>query len=512
MPHTRHTARSAIARRPLRVASLVLAHALLLAHAALAGVFDVSTRRPDTILIITRPDISLPESLPAPAPRPTPQPTPQPSKPSPSRAASDSSLMLDRVMGVRLRLTSAQIAALRGSAGSSRVPVPADARPVALLRLHAARDHAFVEILRTQAGDLFAREVDHATHPVGSGLAVPLRHDAAAPILRDAFAFTGSFADATSASPPSTDLIERGTFFPSLTRVTGAAIAARFTSTNPRDHADADRDLAVERFAIRIPTTISPKRPAALLVWIGPGASTSIPPSLHAALDLYNVVAVAPTDATTNRTMSNRFQLALDAVHEASTRAHIDPERVYIAGFSAGAAVAASIHYAYPDVFRASILCGGVAFYQPIQVGPSASWPAQLPQPSRANIARLNADRVAIIVGQADPLHAYAAAVASRMSLMSFQARHISVPDLAHALPNADTFNQALEWIDGPAHARFNDLSALGRDLLAAVDTPPANSRALSDEALRARLIEVTRKAPWTPAAWTALDRLTTPR
>jgi predicted esterase len=437
--------------------------------------------------------------------------------------------MLDRVMGVRLRLTSAQIAALRGSAGSSRVPVPAGARSVALLRLHAARDHAFVEILRTQAGDLFAREVDQSSQPIGSGLAVPLRHDAASPVLREAFAFSGSFADPAPAAPaspaapvapaspaapptPSTDLIERGTFFPSFTRVTGAAIAARFTSTNPRDHADADRDLSTERFAIRIPTTISPKRPAALLIWIGPGANTSIPPSLHAALDLYNVVAVAPTDATTNRTLTNRVQLALDAVHEASTRAHIDPERVYIAGFSAGASVAASIHYAYPDVFRASILCGGVAFYQSIQVGPSTSWAARLPQPSRANIARLNADRVAIVVGQADPLHEYAAAVASRMSLMSFQARHISVPDLAHALPNADTFIQALEWIDGPAHTQFKDLSALGRDLLAAVDTPPTNSRPLSAQALRARLIEVTRQAPWTPAAWTAVDRLTAPR
>src|SRR5437879_3459051 len=57
--------------------------------------------------------------------------------------------------------------------------------------------------------------------------------------------------------------------------------------------------------------------------------------------------------------LARREPLALLAAHNLMQRYPVDPERVYVGGFSGGARVAMRLALGYPDLFRGAILNAG---------------------------------------------------------------------------------------------------------------------------------------------------------
>ncbi len=97
-----------------------------------------------------------------------------------------------------------------------------------------------------------------------------------------------------------------------------------------------------------------------LLVYVMPGDSLRMPedwPEVFAREGFIYVSALrSSNDASVQ---GRRLPLALHAVEHVRARYPVDPERVYVGGFSGGARMAQWLATAWPDVFRGAALTGG---------------------------------------------------------------------------------------------------------------------------------------------------------
>jgi hypothetical protein len=118
-------------------------------------------------------------------------------------------------------------------------------------------------------------------------------------------------------------------------------------------------DLNQESFSVYIPTR-HPANGYALLVFVPPWQDARLPPGWAAALDEFGVVFVtAARSGNEENVIDRRIPLALLGAHNAMQRHPIDPDRVYIGGFSGGSRVAMKIALAYPDLFHGALLNAG---------------------------------------------------------------------------------------------------------------------------------------------------------
>jgi pimeloyl-ACP methyl ester carboxylesterase len=77
-------------------------------------------------------------------------------------------------------------------------------------------------------------------------------------------------------------------------------------------------------------------------------------------LDRYGVIFVSAARSGNDASVFDRREpLALLAAHNAARRYPVDPERIYIGGFSGGARVALRLALGFPDVFRGAFLNAG---------------------------------------------------------------------------------------------------------------------------------------------------------
>ena len=119
-------------------------------------------------------------------------------------------------------------------------------------------------------------------------------------------------------------------------------------------------DVLSERFLIYLPATSPPPRGFGLLVFVPPWQDARVPPGWATVLDRFGVVFItAARSGNEENPLGRRVPLALLAAAEARRRFSIDPERMYLAGFSGGSRIALRIALAYPDVFRGVILDAG---------------------------------------------------------------------------------------------------------------------------------------------------------
>ncbi len=119
-------------------------------------------------------------------------------------------------------------------------------------------------------------------------------------------------------------------------------------------------DLATERFSVYVPAGAPPPGGYGLLVFVWPASE---PPRLRRwrlPLDRHGLVFVCARNAgNESAILDRRLPLAVLAAENVRARLPIDPERVYVGGFSGGARVALVAALAYPDVFRGALLEAG---------------------------------------------------------------------------------------------------------------------------------------------------------
>jgi pimeloyl-ACP methyl ester carboxylesterase len=120
-------------------------------------------------------------------------------------------------------------------------------------------------------------------------------------------------------------------------------------------------DLAKEHYSIYVPDhPHSPSGAYSLLVFIPPWPRAEVPRQWIPALNRYNTILVTAANSGNEApTIDRREPLALLALHNIMAQYTVDPQQVYIGGFSGGARVALRLALGYPDVFHGALLNAG---------------------------------------------------------------------------------------------------------------------------------------------------------
>jgi dienelactone hydrolase len=118
-------------------------------------------------------------------------------------------------------------------------------------------------------------------------------------------------------------------------------------------------NLADEKFAVYVPAH-APANGYAVLVYVPPWEEAAVPKAWLPVLDAHGMIFVSAAKSGNDAKILDRRQpLALLAAQNIMQRYPIDPNRIYVGGFSGGSRVAMRIALGYPDLFRGALLNAG---------------------------------------------------------------------------------------------------------------------------------------------------------
>lgn len=212
-----------------------------------------------------------------------------------------------------------------------------------------------------------------------------------------------------------------------------------------RKLADADRpvaeqsvDLSKEEFVIYVPSH-APAHGYALMVFVPPWREATLPSGWARVLDQYGFIFVtAARSGNDENLMARREPLALLEVQNVIKRYNVDPDRIFVGGFSGGSRVAERLALDYPDVVHGAFLNAGS---DPIGASP-------VPLPSKDLLFRFQeSSRIVYVTGARDFAHLSMDAASSRSMLKQcvYGIDVRSTPGLSHEIADSRALSEALK-------------------------------------------------------------------
>lgn len=216
-------------------------------------------------------------------------------------------------------------------------------------------------------------------------------------------------------------------------------------------------DLSRETFEVYVPEGYEPGAGYGLLVWVSPtpfGGTES--PEVQAALDRAKLLWIGANDSGNPRPSWDRSGLALDAAHRMAALYDLDPERVYVAGYSGGGRIASGLALHFPEVFRGALSVYGVSWFEevPVPDKPGAHWPPSFAAPPDAKLRDLRTgSRFVLLTGSRDFNKPQTRAVHRAMAEAGFErVSYLEVPGASHyELPDGEWWARAFAALDPPA-------------------------------------------------------------
>jgi predicted esterase len=212
-----------------------------------------------------------------------------------------------------------------------------------------------------------------------------------------------------------------------------------------------DYDLAKESVDVVVPPSVGKGPPHGLLVWMGVTQPDS---QWFGELARHRLIYVSPNRCD-GRSRWVKRGLAIDAVHNLRAMYDVDPARVYLAGFSAGAHQSASLVTQFPDVFRGAVcLMGGHYYRTELPLSPAKSIvrePTVLGPAWYGDVERLKTElRLVSVFGARDDVVPAALGRADHESLRldGFQHAYIELPGHGHNHPGLPAFQRALAALE----------------------------------------------------------------
>ncbi len=200
-------------------------------------------------------------------------------------------------------------------------------------------------------------------------------------------------------------------------------------------------DLAEERFDLFVPER-QPAKGYGLLVFVSPMPSLPVPSDWKYSLNRAGVIYVAARRSGNDQDVFlRRAPLALHAYENIRQRYPLDPERVWVAGYSGGGKVAIRVAASFPDVFRGAMLVAGSMMLGELGFAPP---------PENLMTLFQQRSRLAFATGALD-LPNIGIDLRSREALRDncvFALRKLAMPRVGHDLPDARAFAAALNFID----------------------------------------------------------------
>lgn len=200
-------------------------------------------------------------------------------------------------------------------------------------------------------------------------------------------------------------------------------------------------DPKEEKFGLYVPEE-KPAKGYGLLVWVSPLDGANMPLGWPETLEKRGIIYVtAARSGNFTSPLGRRIPLALTAAANVAGKYAIDPDRIWIAGFSGGARIAERMALAYPDLFSGAILDGSS---DPIGT-------ADVSLPSRENFEEfLNRTSIVISTGAKDRYNTQdARRVIASLRRHCFDRVSIEVrPHEGHDAMNGTSLASAIDFLD----------------------------------------------------------------
>lgn len=206
-------------------------------------------------------------------------------------------------------------------------------------------------------------------------------------------------------------------------------------------------DLTKERFLVYVPPEPESRR-YALLVFVPPWQDARLPSGWAAILDRLGVIFVtAARSGNDEPALGRREPLALLAATNVMSRYPVDPERVYVAGFSGGSRIALRLALGFPDLFRGALL----------NAGSDPIGNKEVPIPSRELFLKFQeSSRLVYLTGERDAAHGAEdmLSVRSMHRWCVFNLATYTEPRIGHEVADGTFLSQALTYLlRGPINA-----------------------------------------------------------
>lgn len=216
--------------------------------------------------------------------------------------------------------------------------------------------------------------------------------------------------------------------------------------------------LAKESFEVYVPKAYAAdhqqNKPWGLFVWISSNASGSLPRMWREVLAKRKLIYIGANNAGNPRDLIARFGLQLDAVHNMKQRYRLDEDRIYVSGVSGGGRTASMLALLYPKLFCGCFPIVGVNYFRnlPITVkGQRRQIPPSIRPPVSRDLAYMKQhSRFALLTGSKD-YNREPTLVTYRHGFLKDRFKHVTyleVPEMGHALPNAEWFDKGLAFLD----------------------------------------------------------------
>ena len=118
-------------------------------------------------------------------------------------------------------------------------------------------------------------------------------------------------------------------------------------------------------YYLHLPEGVTPDAPRALVLAISPSnAGQDMFPSWEKAARRYGFIFACPNRAGNSVRTDVRGQTVMDVLHDVRERYAVDPQRIFLAGFSGGARMATGVVLKFPGLFAGLIPVGGIVYNQ----------------------------------------------------------------------------------------------------------------------------------------------------
>lgn len=222
-------------------------------------------------------------------------------------------------------------------------------------------------------------------------------------------------------------------------------------------------DLAQENFALYVPGR-EPPQGYGLVVFVSPWDEAKLPDGWDRVLDEKGLIFVsAARSGNDQNAIRRREPLAVLAEQNLMRRYHVDPQRIYIAGFSGGSRAALRLALAYPDLFRGAILNASS--------DPIGTATVQLP-PKNLFLQFQEKAHFVYVTGDSDTARV-AWDLASMHSLRDwcvFNVENQTSNFTGHEVMSADAFSRALDLLAKPMETDASRLATCRAGLDAELD------------------------------------------
>ena len=211
-----------------------------------------------------------------------------------------------------------------------------------------------------------------------------------------------------------------------ITEIVGAQSAAAMSSVfEPDDEVS---------WQLYVPKTYDAAKPAGVIVFLSPserwGGSKKI---YNPVLDRYNVIWAGITGAGDKQPVNERMMKAIMTPTMLAQQYALDPQRVFIGGFSGGAQVAMILSTGKPELFRGGLFVGGAVF-----------WDENVPP----KLEQIQRNRFVFVTGSNDPAQntVRRTAIAYKDAGVT-ESRLIVMPNQRQEMPGPKTLEDAIAWL-----------------------------------------------------------------